>query len=254
MRIIKSLIIPLTFFGFWCIGSALGSFNEFLLPSPLKVYAAGLELLRNGILLPNIYTSLCRVLIGFFITVAVAFPLGILVGLNRRAQELLIAPLDFLRHIPPLALTPLLILWCGIGEASKLSVIILATFFPIFLNTVSGVSHCDSKLIEVGKVMGLSHMAIIRRIILPASMPSIMTGLRLGLGFSWRALIGAELLAAASGLGYMIIDAEQFSRTDIVIVGILSIGMLGYAMDLAFLWISKRIMPWQKEFTTNANY
>ena len=102
--------------------------------------------------------------------------------------------------------------------------------------------------------MGLSHAAIIGRIILPASIPSIMTGLRLGLGFSWRALIGAELLAAASGLGYMIIDAEQFSRTDIVIVGILSIGILGYAMDLAFLWISKRIMPWQKEFTTNANY
>lgn len=252
MRWIKPLLVPLGLLVAWSLCSWSGVLNEFLLPSPRKVCEAAVELYSSGVLVPNIITSLLRVVTGFLLTVCIAFPLGVLVGLNRSAQSCLIIPLEFLRNIPPLAMTPLLILWFGIGEISKLAVIFLSTFFPVFLNTVSGVAHSDIKLIEVGKIMGLGNIQRIRRIILPSSLPSILTGLRLGLGFSWRALIGAELLAAASGLGYMIIEAEQFARTDIVIVGILCIGTLGYTMDVAFRYASTLVLPWQKELRTNA--
>ncbi|MGE4299302.1 MAG: ABC transporter permease [Desulfovibrionaceae bacterium] len=251
---LKALSVPLAILLAWSVCSGLGLLNDFFLPPPWRVVETAMALLRDGVLLPHIATSMGRVLVGFLITTAFAFPLGVLVGLVRAARDVLEPPLEFLRHVPPLALTPLLVLWCGIGETSKLAVIILATFFPIFLNTASGVAHCDNKLIEVGKIAGLGRMAIVLRIILPASLPSILTGLRLGLGFSWRALIGAELLAAAAGLGYMIIEAEQFARTDIVLVGILTIGTLGYAMDLAFRWLSMAVLPWQREFATHAGH
>lgn len=254
MRFVKSMLLPLAILTAWSVCSGLGVLNDFLLPPPWRVFETGLDLAANGELTRNILVSLKRVFLGFFITAAIAFPLGILTGLNRAVQELLDTPLEFLRHIPPLALTPLLILWCGIGETSKLAVIVLATFFPIFLNTVSGVGHCDGKLVEVGRIMGLGPIALIVRIILPASLPTIMTGMRLGLGFSWRALIGAELLAAAAGLGYMIIEAEEFARTDVVLVGIISIGILGLAMDIFFRRICDFFLPWQKKLTAHAGY
>ena len=122
--------------------------------------------------------------------------------------------------------------------------IVLSAFFPVFLNTVSGVANCDPKLIEVGKVLGYRPFDRLVRIILPAAFPSILVGLRLGIGYSWRALVGAELLAAAAGLGYMIIEAEQISRPDIVLVGIFTIGLLGLLIDVIFDRLSYRLMPW----------
>jgi sulfonate transport system permease protein len=147
-------------------------------------------------------------------------------------------------------MTPILILWFGIGEAPKLTVIVLSAFFPVFLNTASGVANCDSKLVEVGKVLGFKPLDGLVRIILPAAFPSILVGLRLGMGYAWRALVGAELLAAAAGLGYMIIEAEQISRPDIVLVGIFAIGLLGLAIDIAFDWLTRRLMPWTEEKET----
>lgn len=159
-------------------------------------------------------------------------------------------PLNFVRHIPPLATTPILILWFGIGEAAKLTVIVLAAFFPVFLNTVSGVTNCDPKLIEVGKVLGYRSFDRVVRIILPSAFPSILVGLRLGIGYSWGALVGAELLAAATGLGYMIIEAEQISRPDIVLVGIFTIGLMGLMIDVFFDHLSNRLMPWHRREET----
>lgn len=134
----------------------------------------------------------------------------------------------------------------GNRESSKLAVIVLATFFPIFLNTVNGVSQCDKKLLEVGRVLGLRPFERIVRIILPSALPVIIVGLRLGFGYSWRALIGAELLAAAAGLGYMIIEAEALARPDIVLVGIISIGTLGHLLDSSFLRLSRKLIPWHE--------
>jgi sulfonate transport system permease protein len=235
---------------FWTAGSLAGLFNTYLIPSPWKVAETAWKLIMNGVLFRHMATSFYRVIIGFAITICFAFPMGLLVGLHKTSRTIWEPPLNFIRHIPPLATTPILILWFGIGEPAKLVIIILSAFFPIFLNTASGVANCDPKLIEVGKALGYRSVDRLTRIILPAAFPSILVGLQLGIGYSWRALVGAELLAAAAGLGYMIIEAEQLSRPDTVIVGIFTIGLLGLVIDVVFDYFSNRLMPWRKEEKT----
>ncbi|WP_347707324.1 ABC transporter permease [Clostridium sporogenes] len=131
-------------------------------------------------------------------------------------------------------MVPLLILWFGIGEKSKIIIIVLASFFPVLLNTISGVEGCSKKLIEVGQTFNFSKISIFKKIIIPWALPNILVGMRLGIGYSWRAIIGAEMVAASSGLGYLILDGQQLSRSAIVIVGILSIGILGCLSDWIF--------------------
>jgi sulfonate transport system permease protein len=244
MRWIRPYLIVLIIIAVWSIGSITDLFNPYLIPPPWKVVGTAWKLIRSGMLFRHMAISSYRIVIGFAITFCLAFPMGLLVGLNKTNQAIWEAPLNFVRHIPPLATTPILILWFGIGEAAKLTVIVLSAFFPVFLNTVSGVANCDQKLIEVGKVLGYRPFDRLARIILPAAFPSILVGLRLGIGYAWRALVGAELLAAAAGLGYMIIEAEQLSRPDIVLVGIFTIGLLGLMIDVIFDWLSNRLMPW----------
>ncbi len=246
MKWFKRFIVIVLIVAAWGFCSGMGLVNDYLLPPPWKIAALTWDMLIEGILWNHIQVSMQRVFEGFFITFGLAFPLAILVGLNRLCLELLETPLEFVRHIPPLATTPLLILWLGIGESSKLAVIVLATFFPIFLNTVNGVTRCDAKLIEVGQALGMGPIQRIGRIILPSALPVIITGMRLGFGYSWRALIGAELLAATAGLGYMIMEAEELARPDIVLVGIITIGTLGHLLDNVFLGLSRRLIPWQE--------
>jgi len=243
----KAYLIVTVILLFWILGSLFGLFNAVLIPPPWKVAQTAWKLIVNGVLFRHMITSFSRVIIGFFITICLAFPMGLLVGLHKESRVIWEPPLNFIRHIPPLATIPILILWFGIGEPAKLVIIILSAFFPVFLNTVSGVANCDQKLVEVGKTLGYRPIDILMHIILPAAFPSILVGLQLGIGYSWRALVGAELLAAASGLGYMIIEAEQLSRPDAVIVGILTIGFLGLFIDIIFDYFSDRLMPWRKE-------
>lgn len=244
---LKKSILPVCIVLAWTLISAAEMVNPYLLPSPGKIALLACQMAMDGALWEHIRISLFRVFLGFGITFFMAFPLAVLVGLNKAAYELLEIPLEFIRHIPPLATTPILILWLGIGEASKLAVIVLATFFPIFLNTISGVSQCDKKLTEVGEVLGFTRAQKIFRIILPAALPVIIVGMRLGLGYSFRALIGAELLAASAGLGYMIIEAEELARPDIVLVGIISIGILGHFLDSVFFRITGFLIPWHTQ-------
>jgi sulfonate transport system permease protein len=230
----------------WIAGSLAGVFNVFLLPPPWKIAATGWKLIQNGMLFRHMATSFYRVVVGFAIPVCLAFPMGLLVGLHQPSRAVWEPPLNLIRHVPPLAMTPILILWLGIGEPAKLAIIILSAFFPVFLNTASGVANCDPKLIEVGKVLGYGTIDRLIRIVLPAALPSVLVGLQLGIGYSWRALVGAELLAAASGLGYLIIEAEQLSRPDIVIVGIITIGLMGLMIDIVFDYSCSHLMRWRK--------
>ncbi|MBN4049386.1 ABC transporter permease [Clostridium estertheticum] len=242
MKKIKGLIIPLVIIIVWIIVDKLHVFNSYIIPSPNIVLATAFELLKSGALLKNLMVSFARVIVGFAITFAFAFPLAIFLGSKPKAMPYLEPFLEFMRHIPPIAMIPILILWLGIGESSKFVVIFLATFFPIFSNTLNGVTNYDKKLLEVGEIFHFSKRDKFFKIIFPQAVPSIITGIQLGLGYSWRSLMGAELIAASSGIGYMIIDAEQLSRPDIVIVGILSIGLLGYFIDYFFIKITKNIM------------
>jgi sulfonate transport system permease protein len=229
----------------WIIGSSLSVWNSYIIPSPVEVWNSAYKLAANGILFKHAAVSLYRVFAGFLAAFLLAFPLGVFLGMNSQTRDYFQTLLEFVRHVPPLAALPMLILWFGIGEWPKLLIVVLATFFPIFLNTLHGVATCDWKLIEVGRSFGFGRREIFRRIVLPAALPSVLVGMRLGLGYSWRALVGAELIAASSGIGYMILDAEQLARPDIVVLGILTIGILGSVIDGVFFRVTQMAIPWK---------
>ncbi len=214
--------------------------NPYLTPSPGAVIDAAVDAVLSGELWLNSCVSLARVFVGFLLTACMALPLAAFLYFSPTSERLLRVPLTVLRVTPPLALIPLLILWLGIGEESKLAVIILASFFPIFLNSLDGLKNTDSRLLEMADTIDLTRWDIFVSILLPSALPSVITGLRIGFGYSWRALIGAELIAAASGIGYMILDAEQLARTDRMFVGIILIGVLGFVFDI----ILSRITAW----------
>lgn len=248
---LKGYIIIALIIAIWCIGSINNCWSSYILPSPKTVVESAISLMTSGILFKHIGQSLVRILSGFFITLILAIPFGILFGVNKRIYIYFKPILEFIRHTPPLALVPMLILWFGIGEKSKIIIIVLASFFPVFLNTIKGVEGCDKKLIEVGKIFNLSKRQIFFKIVVPSALPNILVGMKLGIGYSWRAIIGAEMVAASSGLGYLILDGQQLSRSDVVVVGILSIGILGSLMDYIFSLLVRKINAWKLEVDDN---
>nr|WP_321502456.1 ABC transporter permease [uncultured Dethiosulfovibrio sp.] len=236
--------IPVGIVAVWAGGSYFQVWNSYVIPPPSRVLSSMWSMTLNGSLVGHLYASSLRVVGGFLIAASLAIPLGFALGLSRPLEVWLKSTLDFLRHVPPLAIMPMVILWFGIGETSKVVVVFMATFFPILLNTQGGVAGCDPKLMEVGKAFGLSRKERFSRILVPSALPSILLGMRLGLSYSWRSLIGAELIAAASGIGYVIHDAEQLSRSDVIIVGVLLLGIAGSLSDRLFSILSRRLAPW----------
>lgn len=224
----------------WELVCRFGALNAYVLPPPSKVWSSFVKMLVSGELWNDIVISFLRVMKGFLIAFVLAFVLGmarILFPGSASWYEYLV---QFFRHVPPLSMIPLLILWCGIGETTKIVIIVLASFFPMYLNIVKGFTGCDQKLIEVGDMFGYSKGKKFFRIILPYASADILVGMRIGLGYSWRAIIGAEMVAASTGLGHLILFAQQMSRTDKVIVGILVIGLVGYATD----WLFGLLIAW----------
>ncbi|HGM3505940.1 TPA: ABC transporter permease [Clostridioides difficile] len=241
LRLVKSVLIFFIILLLWKVTNYLGIWSDYILPSPEKVYSTFLNMISDGSIFINVYASMKRVLIGFAISTAIGVPLGIFFGIYSGVYEYFKSLINFLRNTPPLALIPMLILWFGIGEESKIIIIVLASFFPIFTSTLKGIRNCDSKLIEVGRVFEFSKLQIIFKIIIPNAILDIAVGLKLALGYSFRAIIGAELVAASSGLGYLISDGKEMSRTDVVIVGIIVIGLLGIITDYIFSIIVKKV-------------
>lgn len=241
LRLVKSVLIFFIILLLWKITNYLGIWSDYILPSPEKVYSTFLNMISDGSIFINVYASMKRVLIGFAISTAIGVPLGIFFGIYSGVYEYFKSLINFLRNTPPLALIPMLILWFGIGEESKIIIIVLASFFPIFTSTLKGIKNCDSKLIEVGRVFEFSKLQVIFKIIIPNAILDIAVGLKLALGYSFRAIIGAELVAASSGLGYLISDGKEMSRTDVVIVGIIVIGLLGIITDYIFSIIVKKV-------------
>jgi sulfonate transport system permease protein len=241
-----ALLVTLGLLATWQAASSLGWANAYLLPSPERVARAAWRALGSGELLRHSLASLSRVVLGFGLAAALALPAAVLVSFAPRAGAAFDPVLTFLRNVPPLALVPLLILWLGIGEGSKLALIVLSSFFPVFMGAVTGLEGVDPRLVEMGRSVGLGRWALLARVQFPESVPSAVNGLRLGLGYSWRALVGAEMVAASSGLGYWILDAEQMARIDVVFAGILAIGLLGIAIDRGAYALASRLLPWAK--------
>lgn len=224
----------------WFVACGLEIWSSYVLPSPGMVWVAAMEMLASGELLDAVLVSFRRVFLGFGLAFVFAFIMGLVGVLLPSLRPYYTAFVDFVRHVPPLSLVPLLILWAGIGESPKIIVIFLATFGPMLLNIDAGLGGCDKKLIEVGRIVGFDKRQLFWKIMLPSAWPSIFVGMRVGLGYSLRAIIGAEMVAASSGLGYMILDAQTMSRTDKAIVGIVAIGLLGLCLD----YFLGRLMKW----------
>jgi sulfonate transport system permease protein len=246
-RFAKSLLVPALVLAAYAIACRLNLANSYLMPRPSAILAAFAETAAKGSLQRSLLVSLARVFSGFLIAAGTALPLALLFHFRPTMAAYFRGSLNFLRCTPPLALIPVLILWFGIGEGSKLAIIILTSFFPIFLNALSALDHVDPKLLEMGRNLELTKSEATLGILLPEAAPTIFTGLRLGFGYSWRALIGAEMIAASAGLGYMILDAEELARTDIMVVGILVIGFTGLFLDAASLALARRFFPWVEE-------
>lgn len=231
----------------WYAVCRAGIFSAYVLPPPSKVFQSFSKMLVSGELWKDIHISFIRVMKGFSIAFVLAFILGMIRALLPGSGRYYEFVVQFFRNVPPLSMIPLLILWCGIGETTKTVIIVLASFFPMYLNIVKGFTGCDRKLLEVGEMFGYSRGRKFLRIVLPYATADILVGMRIGLGYSWRAIIGAEMVAASTGLGHMILFAQQMSRTDKVIVGILVIGLVGYATDRIFGLAISKLLKGHKE-------
>lgn len=227
--------------GVWFFVCRLGIFNPYVLPTPEKVLNSFFKMLKSGEIFVDITISFGRVLKGFSIAFVLAFVMGTFRVLAPKATKYYEYMLQFFRNVPPLSMIPLLILWCGIGETTKTVIIVLASFFPMYLNIVKGFTSCDTSLLEVGDVFGYTPFEKFKQIILPQALVDILVGMRIGMGYSWRAIIGAEMVAASTGLGHMILFAQQMSRTDKVIVGIFVIGIVGFITDRIFGIMIKKL-------------
>lgn len=233
-------VLPLLIFVSWVIACVSGAIPTILLPTPQSVLEAFWLAVKDGSLVHNILASALRSLSGFFLAAFFGVSLGLLFAYNKTAHRMGYVAVEAIRVTPPLALIPLLILWLGIDEAPKIAIVFLSSFFPIYMNSLTAVKTIDPKLIEVGKLMNFSRWEEFRLLTLPASLPGILTGLRLGFGYSWRALVGAELIAASSGLGFLISESAEFAKTETVFVGIFTIVILGILADNLLSFLVKR--------------
>lgn len=215
-----------------------------LIPPPSEVFAAAYQLTIDGTLVDQALVSSRRVLLGWGITALVAIPLGIAMGRFRLVMQLAGPIVEALRPIPPIAWIPITILLLGIGDTQNLSIIVIGAFFPLLLNTIHGVSHVDPVLVRAARTLGASEWTILRKVIWYNALPSIFTGLRISLGVAWMCLVAAELVGSIDGLGFMMNDARNFLRSDIVITGMATIGLVGTLMDRIILIAASRLMPW----------
>lgn len=240
------LTIALT--GLWQGLSHLGLLNPLLLPAPSVIALTFWDLLQNGGLLNHIGISILRVLEGFAIAAVLGLALGIAIGLSRNLDRWTDLLIQVVKPIPPIAWIPLAILWFGIGEESKVYIIFLGAFFPILINSIDGIRQTDHKFVEVARILAVPRGKFVRQVVLPGALPAIMTGLRIGLMVAWMCVVAAELIAASSGVGYLIMDARQLSQSDVVLVGMITIGVIGKLMDSLIRRLENRLIRWKVAF------
>lgn len=249
---LPGLIVPGTLLLAWQLAASLGWLSGRILPAPLDVLRAGAALTASGELLEHLAVSTRRALIGLLIGGGLGLALGLLCGLSRWAERLLDGSLQMLRNIPHLALIPLVILWFGIDEGAKLFLVALGTLFPLYLNTYHGIRNVDPGLIEMGRSYGLRGWPLLRDIVLPGALPSILVGLRFALGFMWLTLIVAETISAHAGIGYMAMNAREFMQTDIVVLSILLYAVLGKLADSAARALEQHSLRWHPAHQSGA--
>nr|WP_189178391.1 ABC transporter permease [Microbispora rosea] len=241
-------ISPLVVVLLWQIASATGLLPARLLAAPSQIAATAFDLVRTGTLPTAIAVSLERVLLGFAAGAVAGIGLALIAGLSRTGENAVDPIMQMLRALPFFGLIPLFILWFGIGETPKVLLVALAVSFPLYLNTFAGIRGVDGKLAEVARTLRLGRAALVRHIVLPGALPQTLVGLRQSLGVAWLALIVAEQVNADAGLGFMINDAREFLRTDVIVVGLLVYSALGLLTDALVRLLERRALVWRREF------
>ena len=220
------------------VWQALSSFNVWprvLFPSPLEVGHAFVEDTLSGVLLVNLWVSLKSLLLGFLVGSAIAIPLGYLMGLNRASRDFFDPLVNLLQAIPGLAWIPFAILWFGLGQGAVTFIIVMSVFFPVLHNLLTGIRMVQPVLVEAVQTLGAKRAAVIAHVIFPATLPNLMTGVRLGIAFGFRSLVGGEMIASTDGLGYAIFNAQQYFQSARIVVGMLAIGITWLIMDRLIL-------------------
>lgn len=244
-----SLVTLLVLIACWLLATRYQITSALFLPSPTEVATQALVIASdgyaNGTLLDHVLASLGRISLALAFGISIGVPAGLIMGLNRWAKGVLSVPIDIYWGLPPLAYLPLLIIWLGIGEASKILLLSLSAFAPICYAAQAGVRSVPQERINAARSLGASASQIFVTIVLPSALPEILTGLRIAIGASLSTLVAAELIAAQSGLGYMIMSASNFLATDVVFVGLIVIAIFAFAFTAGMRWLEHRFVPWK---------
>lgn len=237
-------LIPCSLIIVWQLMSITGILSERIIPAPTQIIEAAIFLLGNGELYDHMSISLTRAAVGFIIGGSIGFMLGLLNGVFRISDLLFDTSIQMLRNIPHLALIPLVILWFGIGETSKIFLVALGVLFPVYINTYHGIKSVDKRLIEMGVSYGLKGYKLFFHVILPGALSSILVGIRFSLGVMWLTLIVAETISAQSGIGYMAMNAREFMQMDIIVLSILIYAVFGKVSDVIARYLEGRLLKW----------
>lgn len=238
------LALPMLILIIWEGADLRGVIHPYSMPSPSAILQVIIEYVKNGELWTNIAVSLIRVLEGFFLALICAFVIGVNVAIFPKFETFTDFVIQIVRPIPPIAWIPLAILWFGIGQESKIFIIFLGAFFPVFINTVDGIKTIDRKYFELCDVYEVPKLELIKNVVIPGALPAITTGIRLGLGNAWVCVVAAEMIGATSGVGYMLSNGRSLSRPDIVILGMLIVGVFGKVMDDILKKIREKLIVW----------
>lgn len=246
-QLLLSVILPILVIILWYVGSSRRWFNPSIIPTPHKIKVQFVKIVSDGSLWKHILTSFQRVIYGYLIGAVAGIGLGIAIGLFSKVNQAFILLIGILRPIPPIACIPLFILALGIGEPSKIALIVVGAFWPCLLNTISGIQQTNKKLVEVAEIFGKSKLVILKDIVLPSALPSIFTGLRLGISTAWSCVVAAEMIASSVGIGYLIMYAREMSKPALLFIGILAIGVVGLILDLLMQYLQHVIIYWERE-------
>jgi sulfonate transport system permease protein len=247
-RVLLGLVVPVALLLLWQWLVDREVYSRGQLPAPGDVWAAVRQMDEADLLWLHVQISITRVAWGFAIGAGIALVLGLSVGLSRLVDALLSPTIYAFRTIPSLAWVPLLILWMGIDERPKITLVAIGVFFPVFTNLIGGIRQIDRKLIEVGRAYGLRGWDLTREILLPAALPSLLTGLRMGLAQGWLFLVAAELIAASRGLGFLLVDGQNTGRADIIVMSIIFLALIGKTTDLALQLLERRLLRWSDTY------
>jgi taurine transport system permease protein len=244
-----SAISALCLIGFWSLATWAGWIKPLFLPSPLAIFNKFIQVSNEGFadrsLFEHTRISVMRVFGALVLACATAIPVGLAMGMSRVMRGIFDPPIEFYRPVPPLAYLPLMIVWFGIGELAKVLLIFLSIFAPVAIGTRSGVRSTAIEQVHAAYSLGATPWQVLTQVILPAALPEIITAVRIGMGVGWTTLVAAEMVAATSGIGFMVLSASQFLQTSTVIMGIFIIAAIAYAFDLLMRFLERKLVPWK---------